>query len=145
MEIPDKRLEGLHLHHQTIRMKTQSFAIFWDTFTEILDKLSRSYWSSNCGVDGYIYMSFQRHLMRQTFYFFIIAVLICIPANVSFSSVSDNWYEKMMLNNKELNYFTSWMHVMLVFIFSLISLVTMHNLRIDVRNAYYDYYVKRSL
>ena len=27
----------------------------------------------------------------------------CIPANVSFSSVSDNWYEKMMLNNKELN------------------------------------------
>lgn len=126
-------------------MKTKSFALFWDTYTEILDKLDRTYWSSNCGVDGYIYMSFQRHLMKAIFYFFILAVLICIPANVSFSAVSDNWYEKMMLNNKELNYFTAWMHVILVFLFSLISLVTMVNLRIDVRNAYFQYYVRRSL
>jgi len=56
-------------------MSTKTYSVFKSMFFPLLEKLDMEYWSTHTGVDGYLYMLFQRRFLRLTVYMTIISTL----------------------------------------------------------------------
>lgn len=84
------------------------------------------YWVTHCGTEGYLYLLFQRRLVKLMVYFSVISLCVSIPVNLSSSSSSEevgDWFERTTLNNKELHSnFKGWVHVTLVLVFTLLTI-----------------------
>ena len=70
-------------------MSTKTFSVFKLMFLPLLDKLDMHYWCTHCGVDGYLYLLFQRRFLRLTIYMSVISIisqfiLYFIETNYSF-------------------------------------------------------------
>lgn len=78
------------------------------------------YWVTHCGTDGYLYLLFQRRFLKLLMYFSVISLCVSIPINAG--SDEGDWFEKTTLNNKELNNFKGWVHVILVLVFTLLTI-----------------------
>jgi hypothetical protein len=57
-------------------MSTKTFSVFYSSFKVLLHKLDMEYWSTHCGVDGYLYMLFQRRFLQLTIYMTIISIIV---------------------------------------------------------------------
>jgi hypothetical protein len=80
------------------------------------------YWVTHTGTDGYVYLLFQRRFLKLTLYLAVISLCVSIPINVTSSSDVDDWFERTTLNNKELTKWKSWSHVVLILIFTLLTI-----------------------
>lgn len=47
-------------------MSTKTFSIFQPRFKKLLETLDMDYWTTHCGVDGYLYLLFQRRFLNLT-------------------------------------------------------------------------------
>ena len=93
--------------------------IIWD--------LESEYWIENAGIDGYIYLLFQRYMLKLLFIYSLIAVLASIPIN--FSASSDvNFFARTTLP-KDMTVYTSWFQVLITYVFSLGVLLAFYNLK----------------
>lgn len=98
--------------------------IIWD--------LESEYWIENTGIDGYIYLLFQRYLLKLLFLYTLIAVLASIPIN--FSNSNDvNFFTRTTLP-KDMSVYTSWFQVLITYVFSLGVVLTISALRKRVSN-----------
>lgn len=127
VEIPvDKNFNIQELNQRKIFCKTKTFDVFVKFFREIVGKLEMDYWVTHCGTDGYLYLLFQRRFLKLLFMFSLISICVSVPVNVT-SAVAEtyeDWFEKTTLNNKELSSFKSWMHVILVLSFTVLTIRT---------------------
>lgn len=89
--------------------------------------LDSEYWIEHTGLDGYIYLLFQRYLLKLLFFYTLIAVLASIPINFT-NSNEDNFFTRTTLP-KDMSVYTSWFQVAITYIFSLGVLLTMWLLR----------------
>ena len=107
-------------------------------FSTIVSKLDMDYWVTHTGTDGYLYLLFQRRLLKLLIYFSVISLCVSIPANVTMATSSiEDWFERTTLNNKELHSsYQGWIHVFLVAIFSALTLRQVQKIRRDARSAY---------
>ena len=107
--------------------------MFLNFFSSIVSKLDMDYWVTHCGVDGYLYLLFQRRFLRLLMYFSVISLCVSIPINAtspasiqpegSDVSAMEDWFERTTLNNKELSSnFKGWVHVILVLVFTLLTI-----------------------
>jgi hypothetical protein len=96
--------------------------VFTTFFSRILAKLDMDYWVTHTGTDGYVYLLFQRRFLKLTLYLAVISLCVSIPINVTSSSDVDDWFERTTLNNKELTKWKSWSHVVLILIFTLLTI-----------------------
>jgi len=71
----DKNINDQHLNKRKVFMTTKTFSIFNDMYSKLLDKLDMEYWSTHCGVDGYLYLLFQRRFLRLTNYMTVISLM----------------------------------------------------------------------
>ena len=55
-------------------MSTKTFSIFSATFFPKLDDLEQNYWCTHVGVDGYLYLLFQRRFYGLTIYMSAISI-----------------------------------------------------------------------
>lgn len=99
------------------------------------------YWITHTGTDGYLYLLFQRRFLKLLLYFSAISLLISIPINITSGGSSgdktyEDWFERTTLNNKELSGLKSWGHVLLVLIFTLLTIRAVQKTRRDARIAY---------
>jgi hypothetical protein len=125
VEIPiDKNFNIQELNQRKIFYKTKTFDVFVNFFSNIVKKLDMDYWVTHTGTDGYLYLLFQRRLLRLMVYFSIISLCVSIPANVTMASGSiEDWFERTTLNNKELHSsYQGWVHVALVAIFTALTI-----------------------
>lgn len=105
-----------------------------------MTKLDMDYWVTHTGTDGYLYLLFQRRFLKLTLYFSIITLCVSIPINVTSSTNVEDWFERTTLNNKELTRLRSWVHVALVFVFTILTIRAVQKVRRDAKIAYLFYY-----
>ena len=56
-------------------MSTKTYSVFKNMFFPLLEKLDMEYWCTHCGVDGYLYLLFQRRFLKLTQYMTGISIL----------------------------------------------------------------------
>jgi hypothetical protein len=103
-------------------------SILWEFFTRVLEKLDMNYWCTHCGVDGYIYLLFQRKILQLTLCFSILALLFSIPINTLFL-MEEDWIERILIHNKTLSNSTAWFHVLMVVFITAMTFKFMIELR----------------
>lgn len=118
--------------------------MFTTFFSRIVTKLDMDYWVTHTGTDGYVYLLFQRRFLKLTLYLSIISLCVSIPINVSSGTNVDDWFERTTLNNKELSKWRSWIHVILVLVFTLLTIRAVQKTRRDAKIAYLFYYKEMS-
>jgi Late exocytosis, associated with Golgi transport/Calcium-dependent channel, 7TM region, putative phosphate len=94
---------------------------------KLLWELESEYWIEHTGIDGYIYLLFQRYLLKLLFIYTLIAVLASIPMNFT-SSNNENFFTRTTLP-RNMSVYASWFQVAITYIFSLGVLLTMWMLR----------------
>ena len=62
--------------------RTKTLSIFWSMFSSVLTSLDQEYWVTHCGVDGYLYLLFQRRFLRLTLYLSGVNVALSVIMNL---------------------------------------------------------------
>jgi hypothetical protein len=62
----DKNIDAQQLNKRKVFMSTKTYSVFKSMFFPLLHKLDMEYWSTHCGVDGYLYLLFQRRFFKLT-------------------------------------------------------------------------------
>ena len=70
----DKNIDVQQLNKRKVFMSTKTYSVFKNMFFPLLNKLDMDYWSTHCGVDGYLYLLFQRRFFKLTQYMTAISV-----------------------------------------------------------------------
>jgi hypothetical protein len=84
VEIPiEKNVAGLD--KRQLFYTTRSPSILFDFFKNMLSKFSREYWSSQCGQDAYLYLLFQRRLMRLAIILALSSMIVSLSVNLFIS------------------------------------------------------------
>ena len=47
-------------------MSTKTYSVFIKMFNPLLEELNQDYWTTHTGVDGYMYLLFQRRFLKLT-------------------------------------------------------------------------------
>ena len=102
------------------------------------------YWITHCGTDGYLYLLFQRRFLKLLLYFSVISLLVSVPINATSGTSYEDWFERTTLNNKELSNVKGWLHVILVLVFTLLTIRAVQKTRKDSRIAYQFYHREMS-
>ena len=71
----DKNIDTQQLNKRKVLMSTKTFSVFKLMFLPLLDRLDMDYWSTHCGVDGYLYLLFQRRFFKLTIYMSGISII----------------------------------------------------------------------
>ena len=59
----------------------------------MVNKFSREYWTTHCGLDAYLYLLFQRRMLRLILAIGIISLIVSFPVNLFTQRNDDDWFE----------------------------------------------------
>jgi hypothetical protein len=145
VEIPiDRKFYDVEFKKKRVYCSTSSFSVFWDFYIKIMTAFNAEYFTLNWGIDAYIYMLFQRKMMKLMLFYAVLSLIFAIPINIVSSSSGEEWFEKMTINNKELTYLSWWTHTFLMIVFTMATLYTFYELKVEARNIYAEVQLKRS-
>ncbi len=102
----------------------------------MLSKFNRDYWTTQCGQDAYLYLLFQRKLLKLTFFLGISSLAVSIATNYFLSDTKKDWIEQSTLGNKVLTPVTAWIHAILGIAFSYYAFKTIFDLRDEAIELY---------
>lgn len=123
VEIPiDRNFNIQAINQRKLFYKTKTYHIFIMFISNIIKKLDMDYWITHTGTDGYLYLLFQRRFLKLLLFFSVISLIISVPVNATSGTSYEDWFERTTLNNKELSNLKSWVHVLLVLIFTLLTI-----------------------
>mmetsp|Transcript_1280 Transcript_1280/g.1542 ORF Transcript_1280/g.1542 Transcript_1280/m.1542 type:complete len:175 (+) Transcript_1280:250-774(+) len=141
-------------------MSTKTFHVFSSMFLPLLRKLEKEYWSIHCGVDGYLYLLFQRRFISLTWYMTIVSVVSQIllwisdkDYNFTFFGLQQDQEEDLSKkkptamdlisglysNQLELSTQKAWTSICIIFIFTLLTINMVQKTRKDAKIALEDF------
>ena len=145
LEIPiDKKFYDVEFKKKRVFCSTSSFKVFWEFYMKIMTAFNPEYLTLNWGIDAYIYMLFQRKMMKLMLFYAVLSLIFAIPINIMTSRSGEEWFEKMTLNNKELDTLSCWVHAFLMIIFTIATIYTFYELKLEARKVYAEMQLKRS-
>jgi len=115
---------------------TRSPSILYEFFRNMLSRFSREYWSSQCGQDAYLYLLFQRRLVRLALVLALVSMVASLSANLFLAEDQTQWFQKSSLDNKTLTPVTAWLHCGLTLLFTVATFYTVFDLREEARDLY---------
>jgi hypothetical protein len=124
------------LEKRQLYYSTTSPSILVEFFKNAITKFDREYWSTHCGQDAYLYLCFQRKILKQVLIMAVGTLIISFSVNLFLSDSQDDWFEKSTLNNKTLTPITAWMHSFLVIAFTCLTFHTVFDLREEAKTLY---------
>ena len=71
----DKNIDTQQLNKRKVLMSTKTYSSFKMLFFPLLDDLKVEYWCTHCGVDGYMYLLFQRRFMKLCLFMAAISII----------------------------------------------------------------------
>ena len=135
VEIPiEKNVTGLE--KRQLFYTTRSPAILYEFFHKMVSKFDRNYWATQCGQDAYLYLLFQRRLIRLALIMAVASMIVSLSVNLFGSSDQQEWFERSSLNNKALTPISSWAHSGLALLFTILTFFTVFDLREEARELY---------
>ena len=78
---------------------TRSFGVFYRLYKKAVGGLNQDYWVLNCGLDAYLYLLFQREILKLLLIYSAIAFSIPLPLNIYMASNSWDWFERIIFSN----------------------------------------------
>lgn len=99
----------------------------FNKFIPDFSSLDPKVWIERCGTDGFIYLYYQRMIIKMLLIFSAIALLVSIPVNWT-SSSEENFFTRTTLS-KSITDWKAWFQVIIVAIFSGGVLLTVYLLR----------------
>ena len=138
------------MNKRRLYAKTKTFAIFKKMFLSIVYKLEMEYWVLHCGTDGYLYLLFQRQMLKLAVYLSVVMFLFSSIMNLdaedkrSQTKASESgtgsehlsFIEKTTLSNRELSNNRSWFHVLMVAVITFLTITVVMRTRQLARKAY---------
>ena len=123
-------------------MSTKTYSVLKALFFPLLNKLEMDYWCTHCGVDGYLYLLFQRRFFTLTKYMVFISfasqfVLWLVDPDFEFSIFGDN---RMQETKSELSSAKAWVSICIIFIFTMLTIRIVQKTRRDAKVALESYY-----
>ena len=118
------------MNKRRLYAKTKTFSIFRRMFFSIVYKLEMQYWMLHCGTDGYLYLLFQRQMLKLSAYLSVIMFIFSFVMNIddkdkkevySSSGTKLSFMDKATLSNRELTNNRSWFHVLMVAIITFLA------------------------
>ena len=118
------------MNKRRLYAKTKTFSIFRRMFFSIVYKLEMQYWMLHCGTDGYLYLLFQRQMLKLSAYLSVIMFIFSFVMNIDdkdkkevYSSTGTklSFMDKATLSNRELTNNRSWFHVLMVAIITFLA------------------------
>ena len=123
-------------HHGTrtfgLFFTTKQLNIFWKLFYKAITNFDDEYWVKICGLDGFLYLKFQRSLFKMIFVVSMISMFLSFAFNLTSDSslqIADpkwrnDWMVKVLYGNKDMvKDDWSWVQV---FMYVFITIATMH-------------------
>lgn len=71
----DKNIDVQQINKRKVLMSTKTFSVLKTMFLPLVRELKMDYWCTHCGVDGYLYLLFQRRFLRLTIYMSTISIV----------------------------------------------------------------------
>jgi hypothetical protein len=156
----DKNIDVQQLNKRKVFMSTKTYSVFKSMFLPLLNKLDMDYWSTHCGVDGYLYLLFQRRFYKLTQLMFLISsfaqlVLYFIEKDYKFSIFgTGNWdldnstttskaiqaVETGFYTHVELSTQKAWVSIFIIFMFTLLTIRIVQKTRRDAKVALESFY-----
>lgn len=153
VEIPDDRPPPVknvrkHFQKQAVTFSSRSLELIVDKYLSLLFSFDSSYWIRHCGIDAYIYLGYQRAILKLLAIMSAMSICVSIPVNV-FTSNDENWglenlFIRTTLNNRTMTHITTWLHVLLLVGFSLFSFKTIFQMKDEIRAEYIKQFNEKS-
>lgn len=70
------------MNKRRLYAKTKTFSIFKRMFLSIVYKLEMEYWVLHCGTDGYLYLLFQRQMLKLSVIISVFTFLFSFVMNL---------------------------------------------------------------
>ena len=104
-------------------MSTKTFSVFKAMFMPMLQKLDEEYWCTHCGVDGYLYLLFQRRFFRLSVYMTLISFIAQIIVTVLDQNANFRIFG--FIDKQDAIYSLSeekaWGSIIVIFVFTLLT------------------------
>jgi hypothetical protein len=128
VEIPiEKTVAGLD--RRFLFYTTRSLSILLEFFNGMLSKFSRDYWATQCGQDAYLYLLFQRKLMKLTVGLGVTSLVVSFTVNLFLTDSRKDWIEQSTLGNKAFTTVNAWIHTVLGILFTGAAFYTISEMR----------------
>lgn len=141
-------------------MSTKTYSVFKSMFFPLLEKLDMEYWCTHCGVDGYLYLLFQRRFLKLTYYMTGISIfaqflLFFIEKDYKFSIFGKGNFDlddqdsvtqtkelikNGLFNHIELSTQKAWLSIFIIFMFTLLTIRIVQKTRRDAKVALESFY-----
>ena len=112
-------------------------------FFSIVYKLEMEYWVLHCGCDGYLYLLFQRQMLKLSVILSVIMFIFSVVMNLDARDQSEtdkntklSFIDKATLSNRELSNNRSWFHVLMVAVITFVTISMITKIRKMARQAY---------
>ena len=118
------------MNKKRLYAKTKTFGIFKQMFLSIVYKFEMEYWVLHCGTDGYLYLLFQRQMLKLSVYLSVIMFVFSFVMNLDdkdkeekqASGLKISFLDKATLSNRELTNNRSWFHVLMVAVITFLTI-----------------------
>ena len=132
-------------------MSTKTYSVFKRMFFPLLNKLEMDYWCTHTGVDGYLYLLFQRRFFKLTMYMSAISIvsqiiLYFLDPEYKFSifgdlsAVTKDSTDMLFQSKYELTTIKSWSSIIIIFMFTLLTIRIVQKTRRDAKVALEQFY-----
>ena len=71
----DKNIDVQQINKRKVLMSTKTFSVLRPMFLPLVNELKMDYWCTHTGVDGYLYLLFQRRFLKLTIYMSSISII----------------------------------------------------------------------
>lgn len=149
VEVPiDDSQETRNNKPSTEYQTTKNFNVFWRMFYDYYTKFNQDYWVRNWGLDAYLYLLFQRKVLKLLFTISCISLVLSFFFNfISDHSLQiqdpkwrNDWTVKILFGSKDLVKGTwSWVQVSLCIFITIATLKIIFSLKTKGREMYKKY------
>jgi len=142
-------IQSTNNNNETENIEYKEFGKVAKELFRIISSFDKGYIIQTCGIEGYLYLLFQRKL--------IILLFLMTTINIPFSFLSTFINEKLirlsnknslmhiaLLNNLFLNDFSTILHVISLFFFTILHFNLLTQMKREARNIYFERYVMMS-
>lgn len=142
--IPHKNVKK-HYGRNALFFCTRSFQILFETFANIIKKFDPHYWIHYCGMDSYVYLYFQRTLIKALILISLITLVVSIPINLFYENErNSSWFVRANLHSNYNNEFSAWMQVTLITIFSIILFGFLTQVKKNLKSEFLREFMEKS-
>lgn len=123
---------------------SKNFVIVFAELWKRIKEFDRMYLFNSIGIEGYIYLFFQRELISLIFTMAIFSFLFSFISNLTIEGTEKSAFQDFLLNNKYLNDFTTIVHLISVALFTFLHFRFFRVIKAETKYIYFDRFDRMS-